>query len=58
MLSSFQHKEIHMLTLILCAALGVALTYVIPTGVKPGARYEAPTEESFQNLLVRRGLRE
>ena len=47
-----------MLTLILCAALGVALTYVIPTGVKPGARYEAPTEESFQNLLVRRGLRD
>lgn len=46
-----------MLTLILCAALGVALTYVIPTGVKPGAKYSAPTEESFQKLLVRRGLK-
>jgi hypothetical protein len=45
-----------MLTIILCLALGVALAYVVPTGVEPCTRYHAPTEEDFQTLLVRRGL--
>jgi hypothetical protein len=46
-----------MLTLILCAALGIALTYVIPTGVKPGTKYHKPTEAEFEALLIRRGLK-
>lgn len=46
-----------LLTLIACAALGIALTYVIPTGVEPGTKYRKPTEEDFQKLLERRGLK-
>jgi hypothetical protein len=47
-----------MLTIVLCLALGVALTYVVPTGVEPGTKYRAPTESDFQELLRRRGLSE
>lgn len=47
-----------MLTIVLCLALGVALAYVIPTGVEPGTKYRAPTEFDFQELLRRRGLSE
>lgn len=47
-----------MLTIVLCLALGVALAYVVPTGVEPGIKYCAPTESDFQELLRRRGLSE
>jgi hypothetical protein len=47
-----------MLTIVLCLALGVALAYVVPTGVEPGTKYRAPTESDFQELLRRRGLSE
>lgn len=47
-----------MLTIVLCLALGVALAYVLPTGVEPGTKCHAPTESDFQKLLRRRGLSE
>lgn len=47
-----------MLTIILCLALGVALAYVVPTGVEPGIKYRAPTESDFQELLRCRGVSE
>lgn len=47
-----------MLTIVLCLALGVALAYVVPTGVEHGTKYRAPTESNFQELLCRRGLSE
>lgn len=47
-----------MLTVILCFALGAALSYVIPSGVKPGTKYTKPTEADFEKLLRRRGLKD
>jgi hypothetical protein len=43
--------------LLLSLALGFALSYALPTGVKPGVKYKKPTEADFQELLRRRGLR-
>lgn len=38
-------------------ALGVLLAQVIPSGVKPGVRYQAPTEAGFQRMLRARRLK-
>jgi len=38
-------------------ALGLLLAQVIPSGVKPGVKYHAPTEEGFQKMLRARGLK-
>lgn len=43
--------------LFLCALLGVALGFALPSGVKPGTKYERPTEADFQELLRRNGLK-
>ena len=37
--------------------LGVLLAQVLPSGLKPGVRYQAPTEEGFEKMLRARGLR-
>lgn len=41
----------------LCLALGVALAYVLPSGVKPSTQYEANTEEEFEAYLRRSGMK-
>lgn len=38
-------------------ALGILLAQVIPSGVKSGVRYQAPTEEGFQRMLRARRLK-
>lgn len=45
-----------MLLAILALAFGGALALALPTGVELGTKYQKPTEESFQEMLRRRGL--
>ena len=42
---------------ILFLTLGAALSFVIPSGVKPGTKYRRPTETDFEAMLVARGLK-
>jgi hypothetical protein len=42
---------------ILCVALGAALAFALPSGVRPGTKYEANTEEEFEAYLRRSGLK-
>ncbi len=45
-----------MLIAILALAFGGALALVLPTGVKPGTKYTAPSEEEFDDMLRRAGI--
>jgi len=38
-------------------ALGVALAFALPSGVKPGIKYAPNTEEEFEAYLRRSGLK-
>ena len=41
----------------LCIALGGALAFALPSGVKPGTTYEPNTEAEFEADLRRSGLK-
>ena len=41
----------------LCLALGAALAFALPSGVKPGIQYEPNTEAEFEADLRRSGLK-
>ena len=42
---------------LLAVALGVLLASVLPGGTKPGVKYAPLTEDDFQRILDKRGLR-